>query len=545
MSVSAEKCLLKFAAAFLFVFVFLSVNVQAQRKKPVAKSNNKSSRTVSKNKVDDKKSANKTNDKKSAVKENKEPSSTNKKKAKSKADLQKEAEAKRLARIEEAKQRAAREARRQAALEEQRRREQVIREARARKIAFERGLRTETVENITHDNAEGEDLEVRRAAVNALGNRAGTVVVLEPQTGKVLTIVNQEWAIRKSFKPCSTIKLVTAIAGINENVIDKDGNISTRRFPMNLDDALAYSNNSYFQNVGAGLGNTKMISYAQMLGLGQPTGINAEGESSGKLPFGNNNARIYSHGDDFEVTPLQLAVLVSAISNGGKVIVPQVPRTKIERANFRGQMRRTLNLPQENVKEVIPGMVGAATYGTARRGVDSSMDVAGKTGSCIANNSWVGLFASVAPIENPKFAVIVITRGEGERGKYAAAVAGKVYAALRGRIEANKDNNNLAKIPLELKPQSKVNAKVSALIDMDEDEDSDENDTLAAKGKKGGADKIEIPKADVKNVEKTSTLFPPVIVEVKKSASTAFPPVVIVVKKSINEISRPRIVIVN
>ena len=543
MCVSAEKCLIKFAAVFIFVFVFLSVNVSAQKKKPAAKSNNKSSQSVSKNKVDktvDKKSA--SNDKKISLTTDKKTSQTKGKTAKSKADLQKEAEAVRLAKIEEAKQRAAQEARRQAALEEQRRRQQAIREARERKLAFERGLRSETVENITNDDTEGEDLEVRRAAVSALGTRAGTVVVLEPQTGKVLTIVNQDWAIRKSFKPCSTIKLVTAIAGINENVIDKNGNISTRRFPMNLDDALAYSNNSYFQNVGAGLGSDKMISYAQRLGLGQSTGINAEGETSGKLPYGNNNARIYSHGDDFEVTPLQLAVLVSAISNGGRVIVPKIPRTKIERADFHGSMRRTLNLSQENIREVIPGMVGAATYGTARRGVDSSMDVAGKTGSCIANNSWVGLFASVAPIENPKFAVIVITRGEGERGKYAAAVAGRVYASLRSRFDV-KVNKNLAQIPIELKPQSKINAKIAAQLDTDQDEDSDENDTLAAKGKKGGADKVEIPQSDVKNVEKTSTLFPPVIVKVKKSESSAFPPVIVEVKKrSTNEISRPRIV---
>ncbi len=261
-----EKCLLKFAAAFLFVFVLLSANVQAQKKKIAAKSNNKSSQTVPQNKTDDKKSAVK-DENKSDAKDNKKSLSTDKKKPKSKADLQKEAEAKRLTKLEEARQRAIQEARRQAALEEQRRRQQAIREARERKLAFERGLRSETVENIADDNTEGEDLEIRRAAVNALGTRAGTVVVLEPQTGKVLTIVNQDWAIRKSFKPCSTIKLVTAIAGINENVIDKDGNISTRRFPMNLDDALAYSNNSYFQNVGAGLGNCKMIFSAQQFGL--------------------------------------------------------------------------------------------------------------------------------------------------------------------------------------------------------------------------------------------------------------------------------------
>ncbi len=520
MSFSPEKCVMKFAAAFFFAFVLLSVNAQAQKKKPVSKPAVKPVQTASKTKSDAVKTG------KKSVTSGKITTAIKGNSAKSKVELQREAEAKREAQIEAARQRAAQETRRQAALEEKRRRDQVIREARARKIAFERGLRTETVENINNDSIEGEDLEVRRAAINALGTHAGTVVVLEPQTGKVLTIVNQEWAIRKSFKPCSTIKLVTAIAGINENVIDPGGNISTRRFPMTLDDALAFSNNSYFQNVGAGLGSGKLISYAQTLGLGQPTGINAPGEVSGRLPFGNSNARIYSHGDDFEVTPLQLAVLVSAISNGGKMIVPQIPRTKIEQANFRGQMRRTIELPQTNVRQVIPGMIGAAQYGTARRGVDSSLDVAGKTGSCIAQGSWVGLFASVAPIENPKYAVIVITRGEGERGKYAAAVAGQVYAALRTRI-ASKDNKNLAQIPLQLKPQSKVNAKTSAQIDTDEGDDSDEGDISATKGKKAGAVKNSTARPDVVTTDKPASVFAPVIVEVKKKPY---------------EISRPRIV---
>jgi cell division protein FtsI/penicillin-binding protein 2 len=127
-------------------------------------------------------------------------------------------------------------------------------------------------------------LEVRRAAVSALGNHAGTVVVLEPQTGKVLSIVNQDWAIRKSFKPCSTIKLVTGVAGLNEDMIGEDGNIRSQRFPLNLDDALAFSNNTYFQVVGKKLGNAKMNTYAQMLGLGSPTGINAKNETGGRIP---------------------------------------------------------------------------------------------------------------------------------------------------------------------------------------------------------------------------------------------------------------------
>jgi hypothetical protein len=434
--------------------------------------------------------------------------------------------------IADKKKRAEQAARQAAIAEANRRRAQAIREAQAKRRAFENSLRAQTLENISNDNSQGEDLEIRRAAISALGSHAGTVVVLEVQTGKVLAIVNQDWAIRKSFKPCSTIKLVTAIAGLNENLIGDDGNILSANFRLNLDDALAYSNNAYFQRVGVNLGSTKMISYAQMLGLGAPTGINAENETGGRLPFGNNNARIYSHGDDFEVTPLQLAVLVSAISNGGKVVVPRTPRENIEKTNFRGTYRREVNLPKETLRGVIPGMIGAAAYGTARRGVGPSLAVAGKTGSCIGQGSWVGLFASVAPIENPKYAVIVITRGQSERGKYAAAVAGQIYQTLRSRFTENGEKL-IAKIPTELKPQTKVDAKTSAKLDDAEDEDSDDNEAIeessVRKGKKGGADNISEQQVKEKIAAKTSELFPPVVIEVKRGTG--------------NQLKRPRIVL--
>jgi cell division protein FtsI/penicillin-binding protein 2 len=428
------------------------------------------------------------------------------------------------AQIDAQKNRADQIARQQAALDARRRRDEAARAVQIRKASFERSLRSVTVENISNDDTTGEDLEIRRAAVNALGNRAGTIVVLEAQTGRVLTIVNQDWAIRNSFKPCSTIKLVTAIAGLSENVIDSGGSIRPSSFNMNLDDALAFSNNAYFQRVGVNLGSTKLISYARMLGLGQPTGINAENETGGRLPFGNNNARIYSHGDDFDVTPLQLAVLVSAISNGGKVIVPQIPRDSFGKANFQGAFRRQINLPKTSLRGVIPGMIGAAEYGTARRGV-AQMNVAGKTGSCIEGGSWVGLFASVAPIENPKYAVIVITRGQGERGKYAAGVAGKIYRTLRARFDEKDGRTLLAKIPADLKPQSKIDASTSAELDDAADEDSDDADSTTRKGKKGGAEIVAV--SNTKPIEKPLTnpakaaeLFPPVVIKIKRDADS-------------------------
>lgn len=439
-------------------------------------------------------------------------------------------------RRQDAERRAAEEARRQAILAEMRRREQAAREARERRLAFERGLRNETQENIARDNTDGEDLNVRRAAVGALGNRAGTVVVMEARTGKVVTIVNQDWAIRNSFKPCSTIKLVTGVGGINEHVIGEDGHILNSS-GMVLQDAIARSNNPYFQRVGSNFGNRKMIEYAKDLGLGEPTGINAEGETAGRLPYGNNNARIYSHGDDTEVTPLQLAVMVSALSNGGRKVVPQIVRDRVAKASFRPVVKNEIDLPHSSYEGVLPGMVGAAEYGTARRGVDASQGVAGKTGSCIFKGTWIGLFASVAPVEDPKYSVVVITRGQGERGKYAAAVAGQVYRALAPQLHRNRD---LAMAKGLVRSTAPVDARAAGRADEDEDEaDTDaeaaNNDAVTAPIVVGNrpiepmVQRVAEPK---KLIQKT-TLSQPV----------NLPPVVITYDRSGSEkVSRPRIV---
>jgi membrane peptidoglycan carboxypeptidase len=297
-----------------------------------------------------------------------------------------------------------------------------------------------------------------------------------------------------------------------------------------------------------------MISYARALGLGEPTGINAPGESAGKLPYGNNNPRIYSHGDDFEVTPLQLAVMVSALTNGGKKIVPQIPRSGYEKANFQGAMRGEVKMPKDKMQGVLPGMIGAVNYGTARRAGATQFSAAGKTGSCTGQGSWLGLFASVAPVVNPKLAVVVITRGQAERGKYASAIAGRVYQALAPRLRetgVTKRTELIAKVPQELKPQPKVDAKTSALVDNDEGEDSDEGDVNNAKiksetvkranPKKGGDDVQSIDsnnggaslKSPAKSADKSSNLFKPIVINVKKSLQQEEP------------LSRPRIVPTN
>ncbi len=525
-----EKCFVKLFFPLFLIILLVSTGLHAQSrkssaKKPTAKKTQTSSRDAKKvsrasAKKKDAKAEKATASKRSSRTDAKNKNSTKKKSAKETAAERRAAAARRR---EEEK-------RRQAILAERRRREQAAREARARKLAFERGLRTETVANISHDNTEGEDLKIRQAAVNALGSHAGTVVVMEAQTGKVVTIVNQDWAIRHGFKPCSTIKLVTGVAGLSEDVIDDDGSIRNSSSRMDLQDALAYSNNGYFQRVGSNMGSTKMIEYAKSLGLGEPTGINAEGETGGRLPFGNNNARIYSHGDDFEVTPLQLAVMVSAISNGGKRVVPHFPRSRFEQTNFRGSVRREVNLPKNDLQGVIPGMIGAAEYGTARRGVDASLGIAGKTGSCIGKGSWVGLFASVAPIENPKYSVVVITRGQSERGKYAAAIAGKIYSALSPDIRRSTDANPTW---ARVKPKQAIDDKTAATLEEDEEDDEAETAEVrdtddepivvgASQRKVAAAAPVPTPeqkKLVVKTVQSKPKTFPPVVITYKKDGT--------------------------
>jgi membrane peptidoglycan carboxypeptidase len=349
--------------------------------------------------------------------------------------------------------------------------------AEARRRAADQTLRDETAANIARDETTGEDLAIRRVAVEALGDRAGSVVVMNPKTGQVYTVVNQDWALRRGFKPCSTIKLVTGLAGLSESVIDpvQTVNIGAGTFSLDLTDSLALSNNGYFQRVGGVVGFEKMMDYARRLGLGQPTGINHHFESPGKLPgfkegFAVNH--MSSHGDDIEVTTIQLANMASAIANGGKLLVPHLPRTPQEHVRFKREERGEVNVPKENLRRLLPGMIGAVNYGTGRRAYDPIQTVAGKTGTCTGQGAKLGLFTSFAPVHDPQLAVAVITRGSGEGGKHAAAVAGHIYRSLNQRFSPRQAAPPVLANDL-LAPRPKIDPRKAAEASDEEKEDNE------------------------------------------------------------------------
>lgn len=325
---------------------------------------------------------------------------------------------------------------RQATLAARRRAEAARRAAIARQLALDKAIRNEVQSFIAKDDLTGEDPEVRRVAVKALGNHAGTVVVMDPLTGRVYSIVNQEWGLRRGFKPCSTIKLVTGVAGLSENAIPAVDTVGDG-YRTDLTSALAHSDNPFFQQVGSKIGSDKMVTYARELGLGEKTGINVPFEFSGRLPEvkpGVVERRMFSHADGFEVTPLQLGTLVSAMANGGRLLVPQIPKSLKETSKMDVKVRRHLDITTDVWQRMVPGMVGAVNYGSGRKAYDPTQTVAGKTGTCIGQGGWVGLFTSYAPLANPRLAVVVIAQGTDARRHFPAAVAGEIYRQLNHRF---------------------------------------------------------------------------------------------------------------
>jgi cell division protein FtsI/penicillin-binding protein 2 len=292
------------------------------------------------------------------------------------------------------------------------------------------------------DNVDGEDLVIRRAAVAALGSVNGSVVVVDPSTGRILTIVNQKLALKSGFTPCSTIKLVTSVAALNEHVIDPDTTVSiTRRVRFNLTTALARSNNQYFARLGNTLGFERVTRYAQMLGLGEKASLDIPEEQPGVIPSeppkDGGVGMMTSFGEGFLVTPLELAALVSAIANDGTLYYLQYPRSEAEIERLSPKIKRTLDLPNSRLPDIRMGMKAAVDFGTARRiGFDPDDPILGKTGTCTDYrvSSHMGWFGSFNEVNRHQLVVVVMLTGDHRvSGPVAAGVAGIIYRSLAGQ----------------------------------------------------------------------------------------------------------------
>lgn len=288
------------------------------------------------------------------------------------------------------------------------------------------------------DRVDGEDLLVRRAAVSALGPYNGSVVVVDPQNGRILSLVNQNLAFKSGFQPCSTIKLVAAFAGLNEGIVDRSGLVKIgRRSSLDLTGALAHSNNAYFANIGQRLGFEKIVTYGRMYGLGEKACVNCEQEQPGSLPDAPSPeglGMMTSFGSGTHLTPLQLASLLTAMANGGTLFHLQHPLSQEEAAMLTPKVKRRLEIAQW-LPDVKPGMEGAVEYGTARRAsYNQNEPIFGKTGTCTDERQpgvHLGWFGSFNETGNRRLVVVVLlTGGRAINGPVASGVAGAVYRGL-------------------------------------------------------------------------------------------------------------------
>jgi peptidoglycan glycosyltransferase len=333
----------------------------------------------------------------------------------------------------------------------------------------------------------------QRVALQQLGGRKGAVVALDPRSGaiKVMASVpgydpnavkNQQAfsALNKDsdapllnrttqagYPPGSTFKVVTAIAAIDSGRYTPDSRISGRNgktisgVPLNNDqgesfgditltEALTKSVNTVFGEIGEKLGKAKMKTYMDRLGFGKPVEVDlprderaASGErKSGRIIPTTNGAvdvgRMAIGQDKLTVTPLQMAMVASAVANGGKLMKPRLGDRIVDRD---GRTVRHL-VPEEMSQVMSPqtaSQVGAMMGQVVKEGTGTAaalqgIDVAGKTGTaevdrpCGPNQLW---FIAFAPAQDPRVAIAATVEcGTGFGGTVAAPIAKAVMQEL-------------------------------------------------------------------------------------------------------------------
>lgn len=305
------------------------------------------------------------------------------------------------------------------------------------------------------DVIDGEDLTIRRAAVEALNGLNGAVVVADPATGRILSMVNQKLILQNGFQPCSTIKILASVAGVMEGQFDRDKVQKLgRREYMDMTQALARSNNPYFANIGRKLGYEKINYYAKLLGLGEIAGLNIPGEQPGIWPdkeVASGIGMMTSFGDGINLTPLQFASILSMVANNGTMYYMQYPRSQAEIETFVPQVRRRLENIETAIQEIRPGMQGAVDFGSGRRaGYEDHEPIFGKTGTCTHSDhrTHLGWFGSFNEVGDRKLVVVVLlTGGKLVSGPVASGVAGQVFRRLN-------ESRYFASNPQPLSPNS-------------------------------------------------------------------------------------------
>jgi stage II sporulation protein D len=301
-------------------------------------------------------------------------------------------------------------------------------------------------------NAAEIDRALTEAATEALGDREGAVLAMDPHSGRLRAVVNPRLAFEQAFPPGSTIKSFTALTAMRAGLIDRESRTLCRgRFigdgldvvcshpkskaPFNLTQALGYSCNYFFATLSGRLSFDAFKASLAAAGLGARTGVNAGAETAGVLRDSDWRVRdLLGEGDNVLVTPIQLLTAYCALMNGGHVFRPQ----ESDPGKFVADERTPLQIEDSHRRTLIEGMRGAVVYGTAEKSGLSSLPifVFGKTGTSTSSNGfrrqgWFVSFAADANAvaeatpESLELAVLVFIKRS--HGSEAAAVSRRVF----------------------------------------------------------------------------------------------------------------------
>jgi len=325
--------------------------------------------------------------------------------------------------------------------------------------------------------------------------KAGVAVALDPRSGAVLALVSIPGydnnlfangiskddysrltsdpdkpmfnrAIAGEYPPGSTFKPLMAVATLTEGVINEHTQIESRggirvgswffgdwkaHGFTDVRRAIAVSSDVFFYSVGGGYGNIKGIGmenikkYSEEFGLGKKTGIDLSGEASGFIPtpewkkqklgerwyIGNTYHASIGQGY-ITTTPLQLAVYIASIANGGTIYRPKiVSQIKNEKETIYNKTEVVKsNFANPNILKIVQeGMRMTVTEGTAKMLNQLSVEVAGKTGTAQygRDDKTFGWFVSYAPYDNPEIVLVVLVEGQDGHGYYAVPITKDIY----------------------------------------------------------------------------------------------------------------------
>jgi penicillin-binding protein 2 len=335
------------------------------------------------------------------------------------------------------------------------------------------------------------NLDMQQAAERALNGRRGAVAAIDPRTGEVLVLASSptfnpniftrrvpeaEWKrlqqgeqpflnrALQGYPPGSTFKVVTSVAAMETEKFASSSVLMTYPFislgghqfwehshqgygVIGFREALAYSSNTFFYQVGLATGVESISKWGTALGIGS-TKLGLEGEDSGIIPTAEQKEKLYGepwYGGDtvstaigqglVQANPLELAVVVAAIGNGGWRVKPHLLAGQTHTSTTK---RQWLGIAPETLDVIQLGLLAAVQQGTAQRLNDGSIPLsAGKTGTSeVVGNQPHALFVGYAPADHPKVAIAVIVENGGYGGVTAIPVAQEVYKAYFNKAKA-------------------------------------------------------------------------------------------------------------